>query len=431
MGNKLSIRKKSKQEIKITPGQTQRETPSNPNIDQKEDHRSNYQQHNNYNYQSNYVSVATYNNPNNNPNDDYKQIDNDDNNNNHQIYYNVYKPSNIHQNQPKNIPSLWFRIDIKGKDNSNEKLLIKGIYRKVQFIDTMHHSQTRGGIDDEFDINIPSKMSQYDRYYTSATNVYVKLYNSENQPLDQKKENVFLWNDGNQWIFSNYQSLHYFIDFDNNSKQKWVIKPERNSDNILISSCNQYGADLNIMKKSEKVIFRNTLNAEFELIITSEYGQNLGFHQQQFEEDPTHRSTYVLWRENLNVFYQRNQLFTLEQLKDEEQKTEHEREAKEVNKLVEEINDICLSIEFRQLLKKYQDKSIKCNGWMNKGEIKIMINDDTYNQFHKMYIDNKNNKELGRIEVRDVVLQFHKFYCQLLNELNELNGFDYAGVTYR
>ena len=338
--------------------------------------------------------------------------------------------SHIHRiNNDQNEPSIWFKIDIMDKNDSTEKKSIKGIYRKVQFIDTMHYSQTPG----EHDFDVMHSMKEYNTYYTSHKNVYVKLYDGDNNPLEQKHDNIFLWHDGNRWIFSNYKSLQFMVDYNCNNKKYWIIKPETSNDNILcaIGNLDLYGNDLNHTKKCKGIIFRNMLNAMFEISIESVYGHSHHQHLAQFAEDPAFRNVYVSWRESLDVIYSRNQLFTLEQMQQEEMKEMDKREADGVKKYIDEINDICLSIEFRQLLKKYKDKSVKYYGWMNKGEIKMMINDDTYNQFYKGWVEGRSDKDLGRMKVKDAVMQYHKFYCELLSELNELNGFDNGRITYK
>ena len=202
----------------------------------------------------------------------------------------------------------------------------------------MHHSQTPG----EEDLDVIPTMSEYYDHCTSSTNVYVRLYDSNHYPIEEKRENVFLWHDGNRWIFSNYNCLHFMVDYGANSKKKWLIKPETSNDNILcaIGNLNLYGNDLNITKQCKRIIFRNSLDEKFQISIQSDYGWNYNQHLAQFMEDPLYRNVYALWRENLDIIYSKNQLFSLEQLKDEEMKHMDKNEADETRKYIEEINDI-------------------------------------------------------------------------------------------
>ena len=226
------------------------------------------------------------------------------------------------------------------------------------------------------------------------------------------------------------------IDYNCYNKKHWIIKPETSKDNMFCAFGNHdyYGNDLNHTKKCKLVMFQNPLKKYefielFKIRIRSEYGQIQHQHLEQFVEDPALRHVYALWRENLDKIYSRNQLFTLEQKKQEEMKQMDKKEADGIRKYIDETTAICLSMEFRRLSKKYKYKSVKYHGWMNKGEIKIMITDDTYNKFYKEWIEGRTDKDLCRMKVKEVVMEFYEYYRELLTELCALDGFGIRRVT--
>eukprot|EP01083_Nonionella_stella_P278653 947680_1 len=115
-GNKSNFRfniKKSKSHTHVTPGidatpdEIRKQTPQ---YNKTKSIPNKHQISNHYNQNYNHIAVSAY------------QI--------------------VHTNKNNNTLSIWFNIGIKHKNNTNdyEKKLVEGIYRKVQFIDTIFHT---------------------------------------------------------------------------------------------------------------------------------------------------------------------------------------------------------------------------------------------------------------------------------------------------
>ena len=330
---------------------------------------------------------------------------------------------------------LWYKICfIKNKNKEIEQQL-QGLYRRVDFIDIPRQTSTpttpnpnmSDSKEAENKNNHPAIAKEdYSKYYKSCKDVYVRIYDSNYQEIEQKKDFIFLWHNGIQWIFSNYKALKFYVGI--KLGPQWVISPELQTNLAMLSA--DYPPDIDQVKMQKKVEVCMDLqeNTKFKLQILNNYTVNQDPEEidesvwKNRSEDNLLRKSYISWRENINIFYQRSQILTKEQIREEAIKNDMKMKADKVRKWMKDIDDIRDSIEFSNLLAKYRNISVKYNGWeYNEGGMKTMINIKEYGIFKKESLDRKMDEQLAFDFVRDITLEFHKYYNGLMAELKELD----------
>ena len=361
-------------------------------------------------------------------------------------------------------PCLWYKIIVN--DNKahvkDVQTKIQGLYRRIDFVDIPKsiYVNTSSSTTPGSTITKPISANNYQDCYQSCNNVYARIYDSKFTEIDQKNEFVFLWNDGQKWVFSNYSVLSFYVGV--KLGPQWVISRSQiseNNANIAVLSLD-YSPQIDHIKMMPRIegepiqtdnanyqTFNSKKNknkngvaaSKFRLKILNLYSldelkankenkeeKDEQKHEEQaalkrlnsINENMRLRKSYISWRENLNIYYQKNQTLTVEQIKDEEMKQDQKMRAERVRNMINEIDVIYSSMEFRKLLNKYQDKTVKIVGWEYKdGGMKTDIDDNSYIEFKRDCIERKSDEQLSYDFVRDITIEFHRYYHELMEEL--------------
>eukprot|EP00484_Ammonia_sp_Unknown_P017945 CAMPEP_0197022004 /NCGR_PEP_ID=MMETSP1384-20130603/2909_1 /TAXON_ID=29189 /ORGANISM="Ammonia sp." /LENGTH=360 /DNA_ID=CAMNT_0042449961 /DNA_START=39 /DNA_END=1121 /DNA_ORIENTATION=+ len=342
-------------------------------------------------------------------------------------------------------PCLWYAVCVRPTPKHNDSITrsVQGLYRRVDFID-IPRGQLQS-VDDEKTEAVHSNLAlitkkTYREHYQPCNCMFVRIYNSKFEQIEQKREFVFLWHNGQQWLFSNYQALAFYVDI--KLGPQWVLTANaaaKEPDVHLAMLSQEYSASLDKIKMLKKIGGRFK-SSSFELVIRNSFklkdhldreAPNMLSNGSLILEDQQLRAAYIGWRENIDVFYQSNQLLTAQQAKEEALKQENERKAKKVRKMIDDIDGICASSEFQVLLKKYRTQSERLSGWVHRDGFVTTINHGHYRAFKEEYIARKSNEQLAFEFIRELALQYHQYYHSLMAELQCFDESEGEKITFK